>query len=248
MIVSQLKRIYWSGRCVAGVRLSRIGERLGLDALTYNAAVMDLFGHTAAQAAPVLVDAVLSFRSDIRVVSDFGCGTGHFVHAFLERGVAATGYERSEYARRYAADKLGITLNPFDLTEPVDVTDYGDLSMSLEVAEHLPPQLGEALVRVLADTAPLVLFSAAQPGQGGMGHINEQPLEYWQRQFAGHGFRYLKAESAALRERLRRATLSPWLSGNAMLFADDRASSRLRASGASESLAEALAEASSNAG
>ena len=33
-------------------------------------------------------------------------------------------------------------------------------------AAHLPPELGEKLVDVLTATAPLILFSAAQPGQG----------------------------------------------------------------------------------
>lgn len=64
-----------------------------------------------------------------------------------------------------------------------------DLAMSLEVAEHLTPEAGARLVSYLAASAPVVLFSAAIPGQGGEGHVNEQWQSYWAERFAAHGFR-----------------------------------------------------------
>jgi hypothetical protein len=58
----------------------------------------------------------------------------------------------------------------------------------MEVAEHLPEARAEGLVGDLVRLAPVVLFSAAIPGQGGTGHINEQYLSYWVNHFAARDY------------------------------------------------------------
>ena len=63
-----------------------------------------------------------------------------------------------------------------------------DLAQCLEVAEHLTESSADLLVKTLTDLAPLALFSAAHPGQGGQGHLNERWPVYWQRRFSQHGF------------------------------------------------------------
>ena len=63
-----------------------------------------------------------------------------------------------------------------------------DLAMSLEVAEHLPPKSAEGFIAGLTKLAPVVLFSAAIPFQGGTNHVNEQWPQYWADLFARHGF------------------------------------------------------------
>jgi hypothetical protein len=87
-----------------------------------------------------------------------------------------------EYTRlgRLIARLHGI--RPFDLAQPVVVEPAKcDLAYSFEVAEHLPPELGNRLVAFLAASAPTVVFTAAPPGQGGSGHVNEQERPYWVR-------------------------------------------------------------------
>ena len=63
-----------------------------------------------------------------------------------------------------------------------------DLAQSLEVAEHLPQARAATFVSDLVAHAPVVLFSAASPGQGGENHINEQPAEYWRKLFRQHDY------------------------------------------------------------
>ena len=58
------------------------------------------------------------------------------------------------------------------------------------MAEHLPQELGDRLVAFVAGLAPIIVFSAAQPGQGGLAHINEQPLAYWRDRFAESGCQF----------------------------------------------------------
>jgi hypothetical protein len=63
-----------------------------------------------------------------------------------------------------------------------------DLALCLEVAEHLPADAAPLLVQSLTALAPVVVFSAAIPGQGGDGHINERWPSFWSRYFAAHGY------------------------------------------------------------
>ena len=65
---------------------------------------------------------------------------------------------------------------------------FGLLALSLEVGEHLPAGAAAELVRSVTTLAPLALFSAAFPGQGGTNHVNEQWPTYWHALFARRDF------------------------------------------------------------
>jgi len=62
-----------------------------------------------------------------------------------------------------------------------------ELVISFEVAEHIPPQFHPQLIRSLAEaSSKYLIFSAARPGQGGTGHVNESMhrAEWWIERFA----------------------------------------------------------------
>jgi hypothetical protein len=130
--------------------------------------------------------------------------------------VTAVGYERSSHVRRYARD-LGIDVRHFDLNAQ-PLIERCDLAMSIEVIEHLPPPLGERLIDLLCAAAPRVLLSAATPGQGGYGHINEQPHEHWQAKLRDRGYRYLPEHTASIRSHFGAHTRVPWVKANVMAF------------------------------
>src|SRR5439155_12477145 len=93
-----------------------------------------------------------------------------------------------EYVDR---DSLVIPSDSFisaDLRGGLDLGGTFDLCMSLEVAEHLPAAAASRFVESLTRLSPVVLFSAAVPGQTGVGHINERWPDYWMSLFAGHGY------------------------------------------------------------
>jgi hypothetical protein len=62
------------------------------------------------------------------------------------------------------------------------------LAISLEVAEHLPENAADDFVASLVRLAPIVLFSAAAPYQGGQNHVNEQWPGYWAERFAARNY------------------------------------------------------------
>lgn len=133
-------------------------------------------------AALVAVGRVKHYVPNITHVVDLGCGRGQWLTAFRDvLGCTVQGFDqkrfwpgwikRSEYGRVNLA-----ALCKFHST-------VADLAISLEVAEHLPKAAAGLLVANLCGIAPAVLFSAATPGQGGWGHVNEQPHAYWDEKF-----------------------------------------------------------------
>lgn len=117
-----------------------------------------------------------------------------------------------------APDRLRIPRDRFvahNLTEVLHLGRSYDLAVSLEVAEHLPPDSAEQLVKTLVDLAPVVLFSAAVPGQGGTHHINEQWPAYWEALFAQHEF---LAADAIRYQVWANEQVEPWYAQNTVLF------------------------------
>jgi SAM-dependent methyltransferase len=122
-------------------------------------------------------------------VVDLGCGTGSWLAVFHEMGVRELlGID----APHLDLSQLEIPRAQFvahDLSAPLELDRQFDLALSLEVGEHLVPERAELLITELTALAPVVLFSAAVPGQGGTGHRNEQWPEYWAARFGDRGFR-----------------------------------------------------------
>jgi hypothetical protein len=54
----------------------------------------------------------------------------------------------------------------------------------LEVGEHISESAANHFIESLTTHAPVVLFSAAIPYQGGDHHVNEQFLPYWVERFS----------------------------------------------------------------
>lgn len=122
-------------------------------------------------------------------VLDVGCGTGTWLAAWLEAGVRDTlGLEQSPEAIRLASSDNG-KIQLFDLTCPQPIDQRFDLAMCLEVAEHLPCEQAGRLLDLLVKAADVVLFSAAVPGQGGFGHVNERWQHEWAEEFGVRGYR-----------------------------------------------------------
>lgn len=125
---------------------------------------------------------LLSALLPINCVVDFGCGHGAWLSVWRKAGARVIGVDGPYVDRQHLmidADEF----RPADLSQPIDLGRRFDVVQSLEVAEHLPSSRASEFIRTLTSHGPLVMFSAAVPGQGGEHHINEQPLEYWREKF-----------------------------------------------------------------
>lgn len=125
---------------------------------------------------------------DCRSMVDFGCGTGTWLWVAHSFGVESIRGLDGDYV---PPRQLMIPQDCFcavNLEEPVVLEKKYDLAISMEVAEHLHKESADTFVESLCNAADTILFSAAHPGQGGDGHINEQPMTYWTSKFGKHGF------------------------------------------------------------
>ncbi|MBY0358809.1 MAG: class I SAM-dependent methyltransferase [Candidatus Obscuribacterales bacterium] len=132
---------------------------------------------------PLIID-LLAPRS----VVDFGCGSASWLSEFGLVGnaeVLGIDYDSVAYESLQIPSQYMLKA---DIGKPVKLERRFDLAMCVEVAEHLPVSSAPQLVENLINAAPVVLFSAAIPHQGGVHHINEQWTEYWAELFAAHDY------------------------------------------------------------
>lgn len=141
--------------------------------------------HTAYAARKILATLPAGLRRDR--IADIGCGTGTWLAAALAMGSTYAYGAEGDWVSPAMLDDPRIDFHLHDLERPLTGVRV-DLAISLEVAEHLPPERAEGFVADLVALAPAILFSAAIPGQGGVGHRNERWQSYWAKLFAGHGY------------------------------------------------------------
>lgn len=156
-----------------------------MSSLEYSQKFFESMRNGSSDSARAVVPRLISMFSPQSVV-DIGCGAGSWLAEFRAKGME---------------DYLGIDGNStpvmdlppenfiqVDLTQSISVNRRFDLAICLEVAEHLPATRADGLVRDLVQLAPVILFSAAIPGQGGTHHINERWPDYWFSKFSSHGY------------------------------------------------------------
>lgn len=122
-------------------------------------------------------------------VLDVGCATGIWLAQAQKQGAQTlmgidgpwVPREELEFEEKFFLE------HDLSQTSPTDVGFY-DLALCIEVAEHLPPEAADRFIDFLTSHADVILFSAAIPGQGGTGHVNEQPQSYWYNKFSDRLF------------------------------------------------------------
>lgn len=159
-------------------------------------------------------------------VLDVGCGRGLWLAVWSTLGVQDVLGLDGAYVDLARLAIPSAAFRSLDISQPFELGRKWALVQCLEVAEHIPPERSEALVQNLTRHADHVLFSAAEPGQGGHNHINEQTPEYWRELFRRHGFQAYDVVRPVLHAD---AAVEPWYRFNALLFVRDRAAAALPA-------------------
>ncbi len=115
---------------------------------------------------------------------DVGSGTGAMVNFIEKLGVEVNGLDQLP---RPAHPKL----IQHDLRDPIDLGRKYELVSSVETAEHIEPEYADQLVDTITKHAiDVIVFTAAMPGQPGLGHVNLQEAFWWRTKFYDKGFDY----------------------------------------------------------
>lgn len=139
--------------------------------------------------ASAVVGILLKWMPSARVV-DIGSGEGVWAAQFLAHGCDVLCLD-GDYIKETRLRVPRSSFLPHDLRYPLPTAVFEwrpDLTVCLEVAEHLPVARGPSLVQELCLSSDRLVFSAATPGQGGRGHINERPTRYWIDLIEDQGF------------------------------------------------------------
>lgn len=200
---------------------------------TYNDDFFDLQVRGALQSARVVAPILLNLIKPTSVI-DVGCGRCAWLRAFQENGVKVVKGLDGPYI-----DPPKLLIHPsffyaVDLSKAFEIDGQYDLAVCLEVAEHIPEANSQILIRALTQAAPLILFSAAIPGQGGTGHVNEQWPSYWRSLFDERGFRMLDPIRRHIWQDTR---VEWWYRQNILLYASSAAIAQSTTLQAEEKLA-----------
>jgi 2-polyprenyl-3-methyl-5-hydroxy-6-metoxy-1,4-benzoquinol methylase len=161
----------------------------------------------AQRLVPYLVD---TFKPD--TVLDLGCGPGTYVNVFNDLGVDCIGYDtdvRVEGMPNIYCKSLH------------EAEEKADLVLCMEVAEHIDSSQNESIVQVMHDTlnpGGVLIWTAAKPGQGGVGHINCQEKTYWEKLLNATGLVRDTVEEQKTIEYIRNGYHMGWFLQNLMIY------------------------------
>lgn len=121
-------------------------------------------------------------------ILDVGCGVGTWLKVLMENGIKEVVGIDGEWVLNQEMQIPKENFIAQDFYKKIEIEDKYDLILCLELLEHLPDELGRKIIKEMTKKSPLILFSAAVPGQTGALHINEQWQSYWAGLFRKEGF------------------------------------------------------------
>lgn len=137
---------------------------------------------------PALWDYLID-RFAITSVLDIGCGEGHCLRYFSERGLDIKGFD-------------GLPANVERAVAPVSLHDLrdgpfrwrADLVHCCEVVEHIDERYVGNVLRSMSN-GRVIAMTHAVPGQTGYHHVNCQPADYWIEKIETMGYAYRPHET-----------------------------------------------------
>jgi SAM-dependent methyltransferase len=121
-------------------------------------------------------------------IVDVGCGAGSWLAAAEEFGVTKLFGIDGEWVSKDQLMSQAIQFENVDFEVSTASFPRAELAISVEVAEHISEKNSDNFIALFCESADTLIFSAAIPRQGGLGHINEQPQSYWRKKIEARGF------------------------------------------------------------
>ena len=143
---------------------------------------------------------------------DIGCGPGTYVRSLRDCELEAVGIDIDERVEN---------IPHLYRQSMFDCNFTAELVLCLEVAEHIETELSADVAKSVCDAVRrpgILIWSAAHPGQGGVGHINCQTKEYWQELIESNGLVRDKTMEQQMIEYISNGYHMGWFVQNAMIF------------------------------
>ena len=197
-------------------RVARVTAKTANHQEIYDKRYSDFLDPTAAKSSSAMAATIGRIFKPNSVI-DVGCGAVALLAQLKRHGLEVRGFEYSDAGIARCREK-GVRVEKFDLESEGVVRSSSDVTVSFEVAEHLPEALADNYVRIISQFSPVVIMSAATVGQGGLDHVNEQPREYWIEKMQQRGFDYDEEASRQVRAEWAEVGVASWYVSNTMIF------------------------------
>lgn len=127
---------------------------------------------------------------EVKSVIDVGCGEGHALRFFRDKGCRVLGVDGIEQDDHDIVTHDYAT-GPLPVHQHVDVVTHPDfdLAWSCEFVEHVEEQYVPNFLATFA-CARFVLITHGEPGQPGWHHVNNQTADYWKGAMAAIGYEF----------------------------------------------------------
>lgn len=148
-----------------------------------------------------------------KAVASFGDGPGAYKREIQKLGQVKSfdSFDGAPYCEKTSDGRVQF----MDLTIPQFGRKQYDWVMSLEVAEHIPHKFENIyLDNIFRHAREGILLSWAVPGQGGLDHINNRPLDYVINIMDKNGFYIDRAASKQLQD----SAELPWIKSNLNVY------------------------------
>lgn len=140
--------------------------------------------------ASTILKIVEDYVGSISSAIDLGCGVGTWLYTLQNLGANNICGIDGNWVNKelLMIPSKSFIEHDFNKNATISIKDTFDLAISLEVAEHLTESSSESFIQLLTELSEVVLFSAAIPYQGGIGHINLRWPIYWIKLFEEREF------------------------------------------------------------
>mgnify|MGYP001561332622 CR=1 FL=1 len=163
---------------------------------------------------------VIEFRAPRAL--DLGCSAGMLTESLRSLGVAAWGVDGSREAQNVNQNVLVHDLRKKDGI-PWEPGTF-DLVTSFDTAEHIEFDRVHVIAELAAEAVRpggWVVFGAATPGQGGLGHVTLRSHAWWRERLAAIGLLFDQERTDRLRASIKARPESDaawWVSANLQCF------------------------------
>ena len=137
-------------------------------------------------------------------VVDAGCACGSILKGFQKLNMRVLGVDLNQHMIDVGKENFGFYANELhcgSISDTPALTESVDLVHTAQVLEHIPEEHMDAILkefsRIIKKTGRVfICLDAVKDGEtkemymGDPTHVNIQPIEYWYRLFAKHGFMF----------------------------------------------------------